>query len=191
MPQIVRLYTAAFLVGMSFAGQAGAADSDSVEIRISGEAKPVCALPAQPDSATVNAQFSNNVLTIDKLLDDNTAIVKASSANLTFRQVMCNYGATITLATQKGGMTSDGVTTDLTGGSFLKRVDYKVRGSWGNLQLTELDTAGASPGAQVTTQAGGANNGDLTLTILTEDGNTPVVEGVFDDLLVLKIGAAY
>jgi hypothetical protein len=191
MSKIFRLYTVAFLTGSAFAGQAGAADSDSVEIRINGQAKSVCALPAQPDSATVNAQFSNNVLTIDKLIDDNTAIVKASSANLTFRQTMCNYGATITLATLNGGMTSDGVTTDLTGGSFLKRVDYKVRGSWGSLQLTELDTAGALAGEQVTTLAGGANNGDLTLTIVTEDGNTPVVAGMFDDTLVLKIGAAY
>jgi hypothetical protein len=171
-------------------GKAWAADSGSIEIKMIGEAKSVCALPAQPQAATMNARFADKVITIDKLLDDTKATAKAATVNLTFPGVMCNYGAMVTLATYSGGLVSDGTTTDLTGGTFLKRIDYKIQGNWGTVPLNPLTTTGIAEATAVT-NINGANIGDLRLTIGTEDGNAPVVEGEFSDTIALKVGAAY
>jgi hypothetical protein len=188
MSRKFKVSAAALLVFTGLVGQAVAGESDSVEIRISGEAKPVCALP-QAQGAGANASFSNNVMTIQKLIDDTNATVQPSSLDLTFQGVMCNYGATISIASANGGLASDETVSDLTGGAFLKLIPYRVQGSWGGIQLNELNTANVTAGGSVTTPAGGANYGDLTLKIFTEKGAIPVIQGEFTDILVLKVGA--
>jgi hypothetical protein len=180
---------AAFLAVVLWSSLGVAGDSQSVEIKISGYAKPVCVLPSGSQAAGTNAQFANNNLLIDSLLDETTATVKASSARIVFPGVMCNYSAVVSLGTMHGGLISDGNTPDHTNG-FLKKVDYVVTGSWGDVEFPTLNTATASPGAIVTTETVGANKGDLVVNFSTQNGNIPVLEGQFTDVLVLKVGAA-
>lgn len=167
---------------------ARSADSASTEIQMSGYAQPVCKLPGGTQTSANNATFSNGVLTIANLLDANTATVKAASVKITFPEVMCNYKATISIASQNGGLKTDGTTPNLSG-DFLETVPYKIEGIWGGLALPTLDTttAGTVP---VTKDATGANRGTLELTVSTVDGNTPVVEGQMSDRIVLKVGSA-
>jgi hypothetical protein len=180
----------AALIGAGLmADQAQSADSSSVEIQMSGYAQPVCKLPGGTQSSASNATYSNGMLTISNLLDPNTANVKAASVKITFPDVMCNYKATISIASMNGGLKSDGVTPDLTG-TFLNVVPYKIEGTWGGLALPVLDTASAGV-TPVTKNASGANRGTLELTVSTADGNTPVVEGQMNDRIVLKVGSAF
>ena len=178
---------AALLANLLSWGPARPADSGSAEIAVTGYAQPVCQLPGGAQTAASNATYSNGVLTISNLLDPNTATVKAASVKITFPNVMCNYKATISIASMNGGLKSDGTTSNLSG-DFLEKVPYKIEGTWGGLALPTLDTntAGAEP---VTKDAGGANRGTLELIVSTVDGNTPVIEGQMSDSIVIKIGA--
>jgi len=181
---------AVFAVAAMISGNLQAADSASTDIKLKGHAKPGCLMPGPTVGSANNAAFANNTLTFENLLDEASSTVKASSVALTFPGVMCNYNATVSLSTTNGGMTSTSGTTDISG-NFLQRVDYVVRASWGGLNLPELKTVSMSAGGHVSREAGGANRADLVVNILTEDGSTPVIEGQFEDTLVVKIGAAY
>ena len=179
---------AALITAGLFVNHAQSADSSSVEIQMSGYAQPVCKLPGGTQTSANNATYNNGVLTISDLLDATTATVKAASVKITFEDVMCNYKATISIASMNGGLKTEGTTANLSG-DFLETVPYKIEGTWGGLALPVLDTATAGT-VPVTKEAGGANRGTLELTVSTVDGNTPVVEGQMSDRIVLKVGSA-
>ena len=182
---------AALAVVLLFSGHALAAESASVEITLTGEAKPVCLLPSGSQTGGSGASFANNRVTFDTLVDDSTALVKATSAQVTFPQVMCNYNGYVSVGTQNGGLTTDGQVQDVSG-NFLNKVPYKITGTWGNVAMPPLNTATMPAGAgSVSKQAGGANRGDLILTVVTEDGTTPVLQGRYSDIIVVKVGATY
>jgi hypothetical protein len=178
---------AALIATTLIANHAQSADSASTEIQMTGYAQPVCKLPGGQQTSASNATYNNGVLTISNLLDPGTATVKAASVKITFPDVMCNYKATISIASMNGGLKTDGTTPNLTG-DFLETVPYKIEGTWGGLALPILDTATAGT-TPVSKDAGGANRGVLELTVSTVDGNTPVVEGQMSDRIVLKVGS--
>jgi hypothetical protein len=178
----------ALIIGGFYANQAYSADSSSVEIQMTGYAQPVCRLPGGSQQSASNATFSNGILTISSLLDPTTATVKAASVKIIFPNVMCNYKATISIASMNGGLKTDGTTPNLSG-DFLEKVPYKIEGIWGGLALPTLDTATAGT-TPVTKEAGGANRGTLEVTVSTVDGNTPVVAGQLGDGIVIKLGTA-
>lgn len=188
MTPTIRVTLAALLAVTALSRPALSGDSDSVEIGIGGYATPVCKLPAGSQTGGSNMQYTNGALVIDNLLDETNATAKASSGQITFPDVMCNYRATISIMSLNGGMTSDGQ-TPLIAGDFATKVPYVISGTWGSLTLPPLNTAVTPAGTAVTKEAGGANRGTLVLTVTTENGDTPVIEGQLSDTIVLKLGA--
>ena len=167
-------------------GQAGADQSSSTQISITGVAWPVCQLPSPKAAGSSYASFDNSTVTFTQFLDPQTALVQPSNITLRFAGAMCNYNANVSLSSKNGGLVSSSTPTALSGaGSFLQIVPYTVTAAWGTVGVT-LDT---STGTSATAPAGGANAADLTLTIATQKSALPVMQGVYQDTLIVKIGA--
>jgi hypothetical protein len=181
------------LLGLCFVSNANASDSASTSIEMTGDAKPVCRLPSPSTQATANASFSGNKMVIEQLLDETNATVKASQVRLTFAGVMCNYNAYLVLSSANGGMTrisgSDDAIAD--SGTFLKRVDYKVVANWGTVKIDNFNTATLPENHTAWVNVGGANSADLGISIITEDGSIPVLQGHYSDTLTIKVGSTY
>jgi hypothetical protein len=176
----------AALLSPALAGAAISAESSDSQIEISGTVGRVCVLPTPIQTAGSNARFNNGQLVIDELIDENTATVRASSVQITFPKAMCNYNASITIGSQNVGLTLQAEQQALSD-NFIRKVPYKLNGKWGSVDIPVLDTASEG---MVSRTAGGANLGDLTITVTTENGTQPALHGEYRDIIVLKLGSA-
>jgi hypothetical protein len=187
---------AMLLAGIIAGGPAAAQQSGtaSTEITIKGTADPVCAMTAPVPNGEVNTSYAQNTITISNFINQTDATVLPSSITLRFPQVMCNTKAKVALTSANGGLVPTTPIADAVAGSgnFLKKVSYAVNGTWGQVSLPTLDTAqNTVPGASVETLAPGANSSELVLTVSTVQGTVPVIQGVYQDTLTVKVSAAY
>jgi hypothetical protein len=181
---VFRAGIAALCLSLNISGPVKAENSGSHQIEMSATVGPVCVLPAPEPTANSNANYTNGKLTINQLIDNNNALVRASSVTLRYKNAMCNYNGTITVASEKAGLTRDGQVSDQNG-AFMSVIPYKITGTWGDINLPTLDTTARNI---VTQQSGGANLGDLVLTVSTDPSTRPALEGKFSDVIVVKIG---
>jgi hypothetical protein len=175
-------YAALFLTPATYA-----ADSASSELTISGTSPQICQMPDPSATNTGNASYTNAEITVTNLVNPQDATVQSWSASLNYTEVMCNYAAVLSLKSQNGGMTVIGTQTTPVGGQFLTKVDYTATAKWGSLSELVLNTSsdGVEP---VSLQTAGANKADLTVDIETDASNIPLLEGQYQDTLIIKVG---
>lgn len=161
--------------------------SASINFTVTGVAVPVCLLgPATATGGATNATYAANTITLTQFIDPSTALVTASTMPIQISNAMCNYNAWLSVSSQNGGLTSTNASS-VVGGTFLTTVPYTVQASWGNLSVN-LDTSTGNKVAKV--QAAGANVGALSLTFATQQSTIPVVQGTYQDIVIVKIGAS-
>lgn len=181
----------AAILAMS-AGQAEAqgtgSGSASTQITITGHAGQVCSLPeASTGKNAVFAEYSGGNVTLTRLIDGQSALVNPSSIQIEFQKAMCNYSASLSLASKNNGLVSSNASTLLSGEGFITKIPYIATVTWGRVSLT-LDTA-ATSSAPTTVSVSGANHTDLTVSIATQQSTLPVPQGTYSDTLTLQIGA--
>lgn len=175
------------LMATSSTAPADAAGSASTELQIKGTAQSVCRMPAPNATDQANTAVSNLTITVQNLINQQDATVQAWNATLGFTDVMCNYAAVLSMHSQNGGMTPVTPATQPVAGQFLTRVDYTATANWGSLNSLVLNTA-TQHDTPVSVQAAGANRGDLTVRLETTPSTIPLVQGEFQDTLVIKVG---
>jgi hypothetical protein len=193
MSTSLRLCIAIILSGALSPFAAFADGTASTNITLSGEAKPVCHLPGPTSSTGTNTSIDGNKISISQLLDEDTAMVKTSEANITYGQAMCNYAAYLSVASANGGMIrTSGTDVAVSGsGTFLDIIDYTIAIDWGTIKIESFDTAQHRTDKKAVKQSGGANLADLLVKISTRQGNTPVLRGTYTDTITINIGASY
>lgn len=168
-------------------GVAKAADSASGELQIRGTAPRVCQMPDPTAVNSGNASVQSMTITVNDLVNQQDSTIQAWQASLNYAGVMCNYSATISLRSLNGGMKIVGPAVQPVGGTFLTQVNYTATAKWGNLADLTLDTAakGTDP---VSLQSPGPNKADLLINLQAPASATPLVEGQFQDTLIIKVG---
>lgn len=185
-------FTIIVTLSTALAPQANAAsDRASSSFTLKGEAKPVCVMPA-PRAAGSGVTYNEGVIIFDEFLQPDLTL-NAGTVTITFPATMCNYNTMLSLTTASGAMRNRDPAATVAGdaNSFLTEVDYTASLTWGSVSMPVLDTSQLGAGAAVEKIVGGANVGDLTLTIKTEGGTVPVVRGLYDDVITLDIGPAH
>lgn len=169
------------------ASSANAADNASGELQLRGTSVRVCQMPDPTAVNSGNASVQSMTITVNDLINQQDATIQAWQASLIYSGVMCNYGATLSLRSLNGGMTLTGPAVQPVGGTFLSKVDYTATAKWGNQPNLTLDTAanGTDP---VSLQLSGAAKADLLINLQTPASTTPLVEGLFQDTLIIKVG---
>ncbi len=169
------------------AGNGNASDTASNEISIQGTAPRVCNMPDPSAMNTGNTSVASAAITINSLISEDDASLQPWEATLSYPNVMCNYGATLSLSSQNGGLRVSGGGVQPVSGTFLDRIDYTATAQWGNLDELVLNTA-TSGSTPVSIQASAPNRGDLVVTLQSLASTLPVMEGQFEDVLVVKVG---
>lgn len=167
-----------------------AAESGASELSLEGTARRVCNMPtpsSDGDSSNTSVQSVN--VTVANLINEQDASLQPWQATLRYADVMCNYAANLRLKSTKGGLKVIGNVATPVGGNFLTHVDYTATATWGTAAPLVLDTA-VQQDQQVMMTVPGANHADLVLQLQAPGSNLPVVEGQFQDTLILAIGPA-
>jgi hypothetical protein len=188
------VFAAAFVCGFIAAGAAYAADTATTVITLSGTAPSTCNIPTAPTapsssnmSLTAGGTAAANTVNVTNIFNTTTGALSGGNITLRFANVVCNYNAQIGLRTTNGNLTTAAAT--VVGGTFLTDIDYTAATSWGGAAVASL-TANGTAGATTNTASGGANVGDLDLTITVAPSATPVYGGTYSDTLTLQVGAA-
>lgn len=166
---------------------AAADDSASGELQLRGTAPRVCQMPDPTAVNSGNASVQSMTVTVNDLVNQQDSTIQAWQASLNYAGVMCNYGATLSLRSLNGGMKIIGPVTQPVGGTFLTQVNYTAVAKWGNLADLILDT-GTNGIEPVSLQSPGPNKADLLISLQTLASTTPLVEGQFQDTLIIKVG---
>jgi hypothetical protein len=168
-------------------GPAKAADSASGELQLRGTAPRVCQMPDPTAVNSGNASVQSMTITVNDLVNQQDSTIQAWQASLNYAGVMCNYSATLSLRSLNGGMKIVGPAVQPVGGTFLTQVNYTATAKWGNLSDLILNTAanGTDP---VSLQSTGPNKADLLINLNTPASTVPLVEGQFQDTLIIKVG---
>jgi len=166
---------------------AQAADNASGELQIRGTAPRVCRMPDPTAVNSGNASVQNMTITVNDLVNPQDSTIQAWQASLNYPGVMCNYSATLSLRSLNGGMKNVGPAVQPVGGTFVTQVNYTATAKWGNLADLILDT-GANGTDPVSLQSSGPNRADLLITLQTPASTTPLVEGQYQDTLIIKVG---
>lgn len=176
--------TSSVLCGME---PAKAADSASGELQLRGTAPRVCQMPDPTAVNSGNASVQSMTVTVNNLVNQQDSTIQAWQASLSYAGVMCNYSATLSLRSLRGGMKIVGLAPQPVGGTFLTQVDYTATAKWGNLPDLILNTAsnGTDP---VSVVSPGPNKADLLVSLNTPASTAPLVEGQFQDTLIIKVG---
>jgi hypothetical protein len=179
--------TAFIIAAAAFAAPVLAASSDSTSLSLTGFAGEVCKLSGQTQGgATENASYSNGLYTITSFIDPDTAFPRASSGTITLTQAYCNYGTKIEITSENKGLKNTG--SQVAPSDFITKVDYTITATWGSLQLPVLNTA-TTPNGTISLDSGAANKGDIVLEIRTPNIDAPALNGQFNDVIKIKIGA--
>ena len=167
-----------------------AADSGASELSLEGTAQRVCRMPDPSNEGNgSNTSIQSVNVTVANLINEQDASLQPWQATLRYADVMCNYGATLRLKSAKGGLKVVGNVATPVGGNFLTHVDYTAIATWGAVTPLVLNTA-VQQDQEVTVAVPGANKADLVLQLQAPGSNLPVVEGQFQDTLILTVGPA-
>jgi hypothetical protein len=191
MNKISVSYLTALPIIMLFSIQSSyAAESGASELSIEGTAQRVCRMPGpNSEGGGSNTSVQSVNVTVENLINEQDASLQPWQATLRYADVMCNYGATLRLKSTKGGLKVIGNVATPVGGNFLTHVDYTATATWGEVTPLVLNTA-AQQDQEVTMVVAGANKADLVLQLQAAGSNLPVVEGQFQDTLILTVGPA-
>jgi hypothetical protein len=190
----MRLVLALVAIYFAAAGSVQAGDSGSDELAMGGAAPPVCAFTATPsqqtaDNMTFAASGGINQIQIDNLIDANVGFLNRASIQLEVDGI-CNRAHSLSVMTNNGGLKPDGSVLPV-GGVFVGHVNYRVQVDWAG-QIATL-TTDAVPGKKAPVNLiGGPNQGSLHISLIVDevdnDMNTPVIAGVYSDILTIQIG---
>jgi hypothetical protein len=172
-----------------------AGDSGGDELAMGGEAPPVCAFTATPsqqtaDNMTFAASGGINQIQIDNLIDPNVGLLNRASIQLEVDGI-CNRAHSLSVMTNNGGLKQAGSVLPV-GGAFVGHINYRVQVDWAGETATL--TTDAVPGKKAPVNLiGGPNQGSLNISLIIDevdnDLNTPVIAGVYSDILTIQIGA--
>jgi hypothetical protein len=171
-----------------------AGDSGGDELPMGGEAPPVCAFTATPsqqtaDNMTFAASGGINQIQIDNLIDPNVGLLNRASIQLEVDGI-CNRAHSLSVMTNNGGLKHAGSVLPV-GGAFVGHINYRVQVDWAG--QTAMLTTDAVPGKKAPVNLiGGPNQGSLNISLIVDevdnDMNTPVIAGVYSDILTIQIG---
>ncbi len=181
------LLSAVLSVGCLGTHVAQAADSASGELQIQGTAPRVCQMPDPTAVNSGNAAVQSMTITVADLINQQDATIQAWQASLNYPGVMCNYGATLSLRSLNGGMKPVGPAITPVSNQFLTQVNYTATATWGTLANLVLDTA-VNNTDPVSLVSPGPNKADLLVTVQTPASTNPLVEGQYQDTLIIKVG---
>jgi hypothetical protein len=186
MRSIFRL--ALILTSLGFGAQvAQSADSASGELQIQGVAQRTCLMPDPTAINSGNASVQSMTVTVNNLINQQNATIQAWQVSLNYPGVMCNYGATLSLRSLNGGMKAVGPALTPVSNQFLTQVNYTATAKWGTLSDLVLNTStnGTDP---VSLVSPGPNMADLLVSLQTPASTAPLVEGNYQDTLIIKVG---
>jgi len=168
------------------------ADSEaSMEFTIEGTAEKVCIMPEPSVMSSDNTSVSGQTIKIDTLINEGDATLNTASVQLKFPDVMCNYPAKVSIKSGRGGLIRlDPGAAQAQAGSeeFKDRIDYRVDGNWGSLQLPQFTTEGVSEGYSQSIVAGGANKADMIVNLTVDGQDIPVLTGSYTDNIIVQVG---
>ena len=181
------------LASMGLSSLEAHADSSqaSMEFTIEGTAEKVCIMPEPSVMTSDNVSVIGQNIKIDTLINDEDATLNTASVQLKFPEVMCNYPAKVSIESTHGGLIrpDPGAAQTQTGsGEFKDRIDYRVSGSWGSLQLPQFSTEGVSERYSESVEADGANKADMIVTLSVDGQDIPVLTGNYTDNIVVQVG---
>lgn len=180
------------LAGLGLSSVEVYADSQaSMEFTIQGTAEKVCIMPEPNVMTSDNVSVTGQNITIDTLINEGDATLNTASVQLKFPEVMCNYPAKVSIKSMRGGLIRlDPGAAQMQAGSeeFKDRVDYRVSGSWGSLQLPQFTTEGVSEQYSQSVEAGGANKADMIVNLTVDGQDIPVLTGNYTDNIVVEVG---
>lgn len=189
--KIKMLVTALTCLGLS-ATQAYADSEASMEFTIEGTAEKVCIMPEPSLLSSDNITFDGGqTITIGKLISETDATLNTASVQLKFPDVMCNYPAKVSIKTGQGGLIrpDPGTAQPVSGSAdFKDKIDYRIHGTWGTVQLPEFSTEGVPAGHSESIDAGGANKADLIVNLTVDGQAIPVLMGSYTDNVTVKVG---
>lgn len=164
-----------------------AGDSGTAQLSVGGTAPAICHMSGPSAVNSGNTSIQSTSVTISSLIKEQDATIQPWEATLNFPATMCNYAAVLSLSSQNGGMKIVGTTTQPAGGQFLTQVHYRATAKWGPLDELTLDTAIATTNP-VSLQAPGPVQGDLLMSIQGPGSTLPLVQGYYQDRIIIKVG---
>jgi hypothetical protein len=138
-----------------------------------------------------NTSVTGQTITIDSLINERDATLNTASVQLKFPDVMCNYPAKVSIKSGRGGLIRlDPGAAQAQAGSeeFKDRIDYRVDGNWGSLQLPQFTTEGVTEGYSQSVVAGGANKADMIVNLTVDGQAIPVLTGSYTDNIIVQVG---
>lgn len=164
-----------------------AGDSGTTQLSVGGTAPAICHMSGPSAVNSGNTSIQSTSITVSSLIKEQDATIQSWEATLNFPATMCNYAAVLSLSSQNGGMKIVGTATQPVSGQFLTQVHYRATAKWGPLEELTLDTAvvGTDP---VSLQAPGPVQGDLLMSIQAPASTLPLVQGYYQDRIIVKVG---
>ena len=174
---------------------AQAEDGGGSDLSVGGQAPPVCSFTAGlREVASSNMSLSSpgansGRILINQLIDETTGHLNRASIQLELLGV-CNKAHHLSILTTKGGL-APAEQKPVVSGSFIQHVNYRVDVNWAGrtASLATDATAGKkSPSGVIE----GPNSGPLNINIIIDESTnnlqTPTLEGVYSDSLIVQIG---
>jgi len=200
---------------------AQAADTATGTVTLNADAAPTCAIRQITRGAagfgqgtyTDSVESTTGATTAAATLDFNSMLMNQTDATIQtvieqdlYVDAFCNYAAhNVSLSSLNGGMINTSGTPVTTGSTFNKRIPYNARiRDWAGGPRAELDATGtvtSSVGNTVTTLPSlvtGAFNSSrrdgtrASIRIKTAaDASNPLLQGDYQDVLTIRLGAAF
>ncbi len=200
-----RSYLVLSAIALFAAQNAVAADNDSTQITINGNAEEVCGFIAQPVLAATGAQQNttptsldagHSTVVIDDLVDEENGIT-VNNASITLEyEGLCNHPHYLSVKTLKGGLKDDSAPAPLTS-DFINRIDYQILAEWptpGSTFSAGFTTDGDSAQKSISGEVPGASVGTLRVSLniansMGENDAGPVAAGTYSDTVIVQLGA--
>lgn len=174
-----------------------AAQDESNIIELNGVAEPICGFTAPASSfagtnlAITSAGTVSSTVTINDMIDDNTAFLKPSSISINY-QAVCNFAHNLKIESVNDGLFDSNPVSVVSSG-FLTNIKYSSTIEWDGVTNGLVTTGTNSTVFSPVVSVGGANVGNLKILINISGGNNPlnvpVVAGYYTDTLKIHIGS--
>ena len=192
----MKYFVFAFLVSICVLfSDAKAEEGGGSDLSVGGPAIPVCSFTAGlrevgSSNMTLSSPGANSGrILINQLIDETTGHLNRASIQLELLGV-CNKAHYLTILTTKGGL-APAEQKPVVSGSFIQHVNYRVDVNWAG-RASSLSTD-ATPGKK--SPVGlieGPNSGPLNINVIIDESTnnlqTPTLEGVYSDSLIVQIG---
>ena len=174
---------------------AKAEEGGGSDLSVGGQAPPVCTFTAglrEVDSSNMSLSSpgaNSGRILISELIDENTGHLNRASIQLELLGI-CNKAHYLTILTTKGGL-APAEQKPVVSGSFIQHVNYRVDVNWAGRTAslaTDATPGKKSPSGLIE----GANSGPLNINVIIDESTnnleTPTLEGVYSDSLIVQIG---